>query len=130
MPLDDVIEACHHKAVVSSCFPRQLSDHALAAFVPGLDGQWLAELLFLGPSPVLTLAAATVVAFPRLILRRPLIWAVAGSGTVLVISTVAIWAMTGDLWGLLGLPFAVVTPLVFWGLVKALRIDGPAVSTR
>lgn len=95
----------------------------------GWDGPWLAELLFFGPSPLLALAAATVAFFPRQVLRHPLIWAVAGAGTALVVSSVAIWAMTGDLWGLLGLPFAVVTPLVFWGLVKVLRIDAPPAST-
>jgi hypothetical protein len=95
----------------------------------GWDGPWLAELLFFGPSPFLALAAATVAVFPQPVLRDPMIWAFAGAGMVLVLSTAAIWAMTGDLWGLLGLPFAVVTPLVFWGLVKVLRIDAWTVST-
>ena len=85
----------------------------------------MAQTLLIGPSPLLAFAAIVAFVFAEPILRRPFAWALVAAITAIVVSTVAMWAMTGTLFGLLGLPFAAIAPVAFWFFVKALRIELP-----
>ena len=87
----------------------------------GWEGRWLVELLLVGLSPLLTISGVAAFVFAGPVLEHPLGWASAASAITLAVSTIAFWAVTGLLWGLLGTPIAIIAPLAFALTVKPLR---------
>lgn len=92
----------------------------------GWEGWWLANLLLVGPSPLLAISAMFAFAYPATVLRHPFVWALVAAITALTIATVLMWVLAGTLLGLLALPVAVIAPVAFWLIIKLADIQLPS----
>lgn len=88
----------------------------------GWDGRWFATLLLFVVAPFLASAGATAFLLADRVVRRPFAWAGAAGAIGLALYTIALWGMTGELWGLVALPFALAAPFVFWIMISAVRL--------
>lgn len=94
----------------------------LLAFLPLLvlpDGPWLMMMLAGSSWPLLLIVIALALVFATRIIARPWRWSIAASISAIVLSCLALqlWAGQGKL-GLIGLPIAVLAPVIFKGVLK------------
>lgn len=94
----------------------------------GWEGLWWAKILMIGGAPFLGIAAIAAFTFAGAILRRPLVWAEIASATVITVSIVGLWFLTGSLVGLASLPIALLAPVIFVFAIKLLAPLQPAGS--
>ena len=101
----------------------------LLAFLPLLvlpDGPWLIMLLAASSWPLLLFAIALAMVFATKIITQPWRWSLAASISAIVLSclTLQLFAGQGTL-GLIGLPIAVLAPVIFNGALKAFTPAAP-----